>query len=161
VALVFLEYAVDAPLGGFFGFREGAYIRLSVLGIFVVCSMFVGKDRAPAYKAIAYVGLLVWFLSELGPRSYGAQLVSIAWSVQGATALVASLRNHSQSLQVAGLATLGLVAAKLLLVDLAQLDPIWRILMFMGFGAALLWLAYLVNRPRGHHIGGAEEPPVG
>jgi uncharacterized membrane protein len=74
-------------------------------------------------------------------------MVSIAWGLQGATALVMSTRSGSQSLQLVGLATLGLVAAKLLLFDLAQLDPGWRILMFFGFGVVLLGLAYLVNRP--------------
>ena len=43
-------------------------------------------------------------------------------------------------------ATLGLVAAKLLVVDMAQVDVIWRILLFMGFGAAFLGLSYLINR---------------
>ncbi len=148
VAVAFLSYAANAPLDGFLGLREGAFTRLGVLGLLVVGSMWVEEDAAPAYKGAAYVGLLVWFLSELGPRAYGAPLVSIAWSLQGATALVVALRNRSQPLQVAGLATLGLVAAKLLLFDLSQLDPVWRILLFMGFGAGLLGLAYLVNRPR-------------
>ena len=49
-------------------------------------------------------------------------------------------------MQLAGLVTLGIVAAKLLLVDMAQVDVIWRILLFMGFGAAFLGLSYLINR---------------
>ena len=43
---------------------------------------------------------------------------------------------------------IGALAGKLLLVDLAQLDPVWRILLFLGFGATLLGLGYLINRPR-------------
>ena len=148
VAVAFLYYAADAPIDGLLGLREGAYARLGVMGMFLVCSIFVEEENTSVYKRAAYVGLLVWFLSELGPKEYGAQLVSTAWSVQGATALVASRRTRSYALQIAGLATLGLVAAKLLLIDLSQLDPVWRILMFMSFGAALLALAYLVNRPR-------------
>lgn len=38
------------------------------------------------------------------------------------------------------------VAAKLLVVDMAQVDVIWRILLFMGFGAAFLGLSYLIKR---------------
>ncbi|MAW73955.1 MAG: hypothetical protein CME11_06855, partial [Gemmatimonadetes bacterium] len=147
VAWVFLYYAANAPLDGFLGLREDAFARLGVVGVFVGCSMLVEKNLAPRYRAAAYVGLLVWVLSEWGPKPYGAQLVSIAWSLQGATALVASVRNRSQPLQLVGLATLGLVAGKLLLFDLSQLDPVWRILMFFGFGASLLGLAYLVNLP--------------
>ena len=147
VAWAFLYYAANAPLDGFLGLREDAFARLGMVGVFVGCSMLVEKNLAPGYKAAAYVGLLVWVLSEWGPKPYGAQLVSIAWSLQGATALVASVRNRSQPLQLVGLATLGLVAGKLLLFDLSQLDPVWRILMFFGFGASLLGLAYLVNLP--------------
>ena len=147
VAWAFLYYAANAPLDGFLGLREDAFVRLAVLGIFVGCSMSVEKDHAPVYKAAAYIGLLAWVLSEFGPKPYGAQLVSIAWSVQGAITLVASVRKRSQPLQLVGLATLGLVAGKLLLFDLSQLEPVWRILMFLGFGAGLLGLAYLVNRP--------------
>jgi uncharacterized membrane protein len=146
-AVGFISFAGNAELGGFLGLREGALVRLAMLPILVLISSWVGAELAPRYRAAAYLGLLVWFLSEFASKSYGAQMVSIAWSLQGATALVASTRSGSQSLQLVGLATLGLVAAKLLLFDLAQLDPGWRILMFFGFGIALLGLAYLVNRP--------------
>ena len=149
VAMAFLSYAASAPLDGFLGLREEAFVRLGVLGMFVVGSMLVEEDLGPGYKGAAYIGLLVWFLSELATQPYGAQLVSIAWAAQGAVALVMSIRNRSQPLQLTGLATLGLVAGKLLLFDLTQLDPVWRILMFLGFGAGLLGLAYLVNLPRG------------
>jgi uncharacterized membrane protein len=147
VMIAFLVQAGDAPLDGFLGLRAGATIRLGVLAMLIVDATLAGDDAAPLYRAAAYVGLLVWFLSELGPRANGAALVSIAWALQGAVALVVSIRSRSQTLQLAGLATLGLVAGKLLLVDLARLDAVWRILLFFGFGVALLGLAWLVNRP--------------
>ncbi len=146
-AVGFISFAGSAGLGGFLGLREGAMVRLAMLPILVLISSRVGTEIAPRYRGAAYLGLLVWFLSEFASKSYGAQMVSIAWGLQGATALVMSTRSGSQSLQLVGLATLGLVAAKLLLFDLAQLDPGWRILMFFGFGVVLLGLAYLVNRP--------------
>jgi uncharacterized membrane protein len=146
-AVGFLSFAGDAELGGFLGLREGALVRLGMLPVSVAISWWVGADLAPRYRGGAYIGLLIWFLSEFAPKPYGAQVVSIAWSIQGAAALVMSTRSGSQTLQLVGLATLGLVAAKLLLFDLSQLDPGWRILMFFGFGIVLLGLAYLVNRP--------------
>ena len=45
-----------------------------------------------------------------------------------------------------GLGTLGLVAAKLLLVDMAELEAVWRILLFLGFGGGFLLLSYFINR---------------
>jgi uncharacterized membrane protein len=43
-----------------------------------------------------------------------------------------------------GLATLGLLVAKLLLFDLAGLASVWRVLLFMGLGAALVGLGYVL-----------------
>jgi uncharacterized membrane protein len=147
VGIGFLSLAGTAPLDGALGFREEAFARLGIVAMLGLVSLWTEKEGAQFYRAAAYVGLLVWFLSELGTRPNGTQMVSIAWSLQGATALVWSLRIDSQKLQLVGLGTLGLVAGKLLLVDLAQMDPFWRILMFLGFGVGLLSLAYVVRRP--------------
>jgi hypothetical protein len=40
---------------------------------------------------------------------------------------------------------------------MAQVDVVWRILLFMGFGAAFLGLSYLINRaaPGPNPVGGA------
>lgn len=145
--LSFLFFAANAPPGAM-GFREDALLRLGVLAMVALCAILVEKDLAPLYGGLAYVGLLVWFVSELGPRPNGTALVSIAWGMQGAVTLLVALRTRSSAAQVGGLLTLGLVAAKLLVVDLAQLDAVWRILIFLGFGGGLLGLAYLVNRPK-------------
>ena len=158
VAIVaFCMFAVNAPIHPDSFFREGAFVRLTVLALVAVCGLVVEPDAAPIYKGAAYVGLLVWLLSELAPQAHGAALVSIAWGVQGAAALLVSLATGSRPLQLGGLTTLGLVAAKLIVVDLSQLDAVWRILMFLGFGAVLLGLAYVMNRPssRGGNHGGA------
>ena len=46
-------------------------------------------------------------------------------------------------LRVCGLIALCLVVGKLLLVDVSQLEAVWRVLLFMGFGAIFLVLSYL------------------
>jgi len=144
-AVAFLLYCQFSELGGFLGLREGAFIRVGVLVLAVVTALWA-DDMAPVYRGAAYLGLLVWLGSELAPKPYGQALISIAWGVQGTVALLASLTRGSRMLQGAGLGTLGLVAGKLLLVDLAALGPVWRILLFLGFGVTLVGLGYLVNR---------------
>jgi len=155
-AVGFLQYAENAPWGtGLLGFREGVAFRMGILGLLALLPRWTTQGGGPWYRGSAYVGLLTLFWSELNLLALGPQLVTIAWSAQGAVALIVSVRRKSHILQLAGLGTLGLVAGKLLLVDLSQLDPAWRILMFFCFGVGLLGLAYLVNRPR---IGG--DPPT-
>jgi hypothetical protein len=154
VAVAFLAFAESSALDGPIGLREGAFLRMVVLALALVAALWT-EEFADFFRGAAYVGLLVWFLSELAYKSNGQALISIAWSLQGTAVLLASIRPKSQRLQITGLMTLGLVATKLILVDLAQLDPVWRILLFLGFGATLLGLGYLVNRPgerqgRGH-----------
>ena len=94
---------------------------------------------------MAYIGLLAWFLRELGSFSNGNGLVSIAWGLTGSILLAVGLRKNQLNIFKTGLATLVLVAIKLLIIDLANLDVIWRILIFMGFGGAFLFLSYWVK----------------
>ena len=103
------------------------------------------KQISKVYLLAAYLGFLAWFLRELGgfPDSNG--LVSIAWGVIGSTVLWVGLRKNQLDLFKVGLATLVLVAIKLLIVDFANLDVVWRILIFMGFGGAFLFLSYWIK----------------
>jgi len=55
---------------------------------------------------------------------------------------VAGLRRDHTYLIRGGVATLFLVVAKLFLWDLAALDPLWRVLLFLGFGGLFLLLSY-------------------
>jgi uncharacterized membrane protein len=143
-AAVFLSQSLAGGGGGYLGFHQGAVPHLGFLAMVVLAGSWAGR-RASVYRSAAYVGLLVWLFADLAPRPEGPALVSIAWAVQGVGALVTSRVRRSHAAQAAGLGTLGLVAAKLLLVDLSQLDPVWRILLFLGFGATLLGLGYWLN----------------
>jgi hypothetical protein len=132
---------------GPFGISAVAAASLLSIAVVALTSRLLAEPDRGVYRLLAYGLLLWWTAAELSPRSNGTALVSIAWGIQGATLLVASF-GRSQGGQVTALATLALVAMKLLVVDLAQLDVIWRILLFMGFGAAFLALGYLMRRPR-------------
>lgn len=153
-AVAFVLQSVTLPGQGILGLHEGALPHLAFLAVVAVAARWAGSS-ALLYRLGAYMGLLVWLLMELAPRPEGQALVSIAWALQGAAALVVSRIRRNPVAQTAGLATLALVAAKLLLVDLSQLDPLWRIFLFLGFGATLLGLGYWLNAP------GAEEGSPG
>jgi uncharacterized membrane protein len=157
VCLAFLPIAAASDPDGVI-LTEGAWARLGVLAMLLATSLLVRADMAGLYRLAAHVGLLVWFLLELDGLPNGVALVSVAWALQGALVLVGSIRRESPSLKVLGLATLGLVAAKLLLVDLSTVDAVWRIFLFLGFGTALLGLSWLIDRPRGRAPGGGTIP---
>jgi uncharacterized membrane protein len=143
----FIEVAVDRqgpnPLDGWGTASLGA-----IAVTFATSYVFTSPTLRTRYRLGAYAALLSWLLVELTPLSNGPALVSISWGLLGTLLLVLGWGRERRGLQQAGLATLGLTAGKLLLVDMAQLDVVWRILVFLGFGGAFLALSYMINHPR-------------
>ncbi|HEV2093408.1 MAG TPA: DUF2339 domain-containing protein [Rubrobacter sp.] len=117
---------------------------LVVVAAILACSWTVGGGKTVLlYRLAAHAALLAWFWRELGtlPGSPDAY-VTVAWGLIGAAMFVAGLRRDHAYLIKGGVATLFLVVAKLFLWDLAGLDPLWRVLLFLGFGGLFLLLSY-------------------
>ena len=94
------------------------------------------------YAIAAHVLFMGWLLSELSTLNEGQGYVTIAWGIYGALLLVIGLRRNHHRLRTVAVATLFAVVAKLFLVDLANIETIFRILLFMGFGGVFLALSY-------------------
>ena len=124
--------------------NTGGLTDLGVIILVLASSWFVEPRRTVnAYRVAAHAALLAWFCRELtflpgSPDAY----VTVAWGLTGAAMFVAGLRRDHAYLIKGGVATLFLVVAKLFLWDLAGLDPLWRILLFLGFGGMFLLLSY-------------------
>ncbi|MFO7528919.1 MAG: DUF2339 domain-containing protein [Marinobacter sp.] len=71
---------------------------------------------------------------------------SVVGMLYAIAAILYSGVNHSLRLYKAGMALLGLVIAKIFLIDMAGLQGFWRVAAFMGLGLALLGLAWLYRR---------------
>ncbi len=98
---------------------------------------------------VAYVGLLGWVVTVFGHMTQGQGQVSAIWSVLAAGLLAIALIRKSNKILQAGLATIGLVVAKLLTVDLAAVDTFWRVGLFFVIGSGLLALSYQLPRLMG------------
>lgn len=94
------------------------------------------------YGLAAHLALLAWLGRELSGFENGQGYVTISWGVYAAILLMLGLRLGQARLRQVALGTLILVVAKLFLVDLSELETIWRVLLFMGFGAVFLLLSY-------------------
>jgi uncharacterized membrane protein len=136
---------VGVASGSPFGMREMAALGAIVLA-FTTSFVFESAIPKRVYRIGAHVAFMVWLATQFSPMERGQELISLSWGSYGIVLLLLSLRMRERGVQAAGLVTLGIVAAKLLLVDMAQVDVIWRILLFMGFGGAFLGLSYLINR---------------
>ena len=98
-----------------------------------------------SYRILAHAALLVWLWRELSMLPAGDAYVSMAWGICGAGLLVLGLRRDNTYLVRSGMVTLFLVVAKLFLWDLAWVEAIWRVLLFMGFGGLFLFLSYYLR----------------
>ena len=100
-----------------------------------------------AYRVSAHVALLAFLWRELSvlPGSAGDALVTVAWGLYAAGLLVWGLRGDHAWLVRVGLATLFLVVGKLFFVDLAEVEAVWRVLLFLGFGGLFLALSYYLR----------------
>jgi uncharacterized membrane protein len=97
------------------------------------------------YRLAVHAALLAWLWRELAPLAGGAAYVSVAWSTYAVALLSAGLWLRLDLVQRTGLATLLVVVAKLFVVDLAALDAIWRIVLFLGIGAGFLLISFLLQ----------------
>lgn len=118
-----------------------AVIMLAVVATF----SFSSSNARIVYRVAAHVALLAWLWCELSPLANGEAYATISWGTYATLVLIAGLRTGRVWLVRGGLATLFLVAAKLLVVDLAEVEAVWRILLFLGFGGTFLALGFFLQ----------------
>jgi len=116
---------------------------LSVLAVgFIASFLFRSRRWVLGYRFFVHVGLMGWLWRELAPFDGGQGLATIAWGTYGLGLLLYGLRRAKGIVEKTGIATLFAVVAKLFLVDLAALHPLFRVLLFLGFGGVFLFLSY-------------------
>jgi uncharacterized membrane protein len=137
VRLLHPEEGVTAMLNGYA--LVNLLVIVSAVGLYKV--LRTGREIY-AYRLISHILLLGWFLSELTRSENGQGYVTIAWGIYSAALLVLGLIKDYRRARNLALITLFVVVGKLFLVDLANLEVLWRILLFMGFGGLFLFLSY-------------------
>ncbi|GEM_PF-2607683 len=95
------------------------------------------------YAGAAHLGVMVWAAASLGlPGLEMEPAVTAVWGALGIGEMVAARRVRSRAFTYLGFGTVLVAVAKLLLVDMASVEPVWRILSFAGFGVALAAVGY-------------------
>jgi uncharacterized membrane protein len=74
--------------------------------------------------------------------------LSILWTLYAFAAMAVGMRRHVAAFRIGAIALFGLTVAKVFLVDLSELDAIYRILSFLVLGAVLLAASFLYARYR-------------
>jgi uncharacterized membrane protein len=129
-----------------------AVTDLVVIGLIFASSFLqASRQETLVYRIAAHIAVLWLLWRELADMPDGNGYITLAWGAYGLGLLLAGvLLNRNRSLLTVALATLFLVVGKMLLIDLAALDAVWRILIFLGFGGLFLVLSYYFQRLVGH-----------
>jgi uncharacterized membrane protein len=96
---------------------------------------------------LTYLGSLLVIIDVLEP--IWPPLVTASYAVFGAALLIVSRRRGGEKLlrQMGGV-TMLIVVVRLLLVDMASVDTIWRVLLFLVCGAVFLFAGYRLQPTR-------------
>ncbi|MEL6982971.1 MAG: DUF2339 domain-containing protein, partial [Actinomycetota bacterium] len=139
LALIAVTWAATSTLAGLF---DPVSFGQLLANLFVVV-LLVGAaalhwrafdDRLSVLLiVVAWVGTLGWIASAFGHGAggQGQVIVSLLWSILAAAALVIGVRADQQIGRTIGIVTLGVVLVKLLTVDLAEVDTLWRVGLFL------------------------------
>ncbi len=174
--LTTLGALVEAMADGFVLTEAASYLIVLALTA-AICLSYPnsgkrrGTDRAWAmWLAVAsWVGLMMWTWAVLGQLSQGQMLVSLVYALMGTAALLVGRhlstvaddtpstslpdrllgRLPADATKVAGLGivTLAATVIKLVTVDLAAVDTLWRSLLFFVVGFGLLRVGLSLHGP--------------
>ncbi len=122
---------------------------LSDLAVLVAAAIVAFRSTSNTekwiYGGITHLCFLGLLYREFSFLENGQGIVTISWGAVAVIFFIYGLMQKESVLRILGSFTLLIVVAKLFLVDLAALETIWRVLLFMGFGALFLLLSYFFN----------------
>jgi uncharacterized membrane protein len=104
------------------------------------------------------VGLVLLVGAEVdghyAARGYADTALSIAWSALASALLAIGFLARRRTVRLAGLGLLGVVTAKIIVVDLAEASSLLRVASFFVLGSILIAASYAYHRLT------ARSPPV-
>lgn len=140
--LLLLAYGVPVLLALVLGrFDELIPKRWTQYGAVAALLLFTALEIRQLWQGSAMA--LQYGVSEGELYSY-----SIVGMVYAVAAILWSVRSNSEWLHKGGMALLGVVIAKIFLIDMSGLQGLWRVAAFMGLGLALLGLAWMYRKTR-------------
>ena len=130
---------------------------------FAISYLVSRRNEMLAYRIFAHAAVLAWVWRGMAQQFAGGQgYATIVWGAWGLALLLLAMRQGWPTAERVAIWTLLATVSKLFLVDLDRLDPLFRVILFLGFGAVFLYFSYALSaawRPRGP--GEPEPRPAG
>ena len=121
------------------GGRLAGAVALGALGF--------GALTAEVLRTVSAWGGLPWSADVLWTASVAQAALAVAWTLLALAVAVVAVRRQSRALWFFGAGVLGLVVAKLFLVDLSQAEALVRIGAFITVGTLVLLIGYRAPLP--------------
>jgi uncharacterized membrane protein len=96
------------------------------------------------FEALRAVDFMTAQVADLATAKQVA--LSVLWGAVGLAGVVVGFARGARPLRYAALGLLGVTLVKILLVDLAQVRPVYRILSFLAVGGLLLCVSFVYHR---------------
>jgi uncharacterized membrane protein len=126
--------------------RQVLQIRPSVLGL-----AGMAFATSATLRGVHHLANVDWN-DALGASSVAQMSLTVVWSVLGVVAWVWGSRRGQRLLWAAGAITMGVVLAKLLLVDRSHLGNLWGIASFIAYGLLCTVIGYFAPAPPRHAV---------
>ena len=117
------------------------------LPAFLPAALGLALASAMALRAVHHLAGVDWNLAELLDSNVGQASLSIVWTALGVLAWIAGSRRAWPALWWAGAVLLGIVLAKLIVIDRQFLSTVAGILSFLAFGLLSIVVGYLAPAP--------------
>jgi uncharacterized membrane protein len=98
-------------------------------------------------RTVAHYGNVPYQFDDLFASQFVQAMLSLVWSVSALLLMRYSARRAIRTGWIGGAVLLGVVVAKLFLVDLSNVGGVERIISFLGVGALMVGIGYLAPYP--------------
>ncbi len=123
-----------------------ALVDAVIIGIMVFCSFRAGHFFSVLYWLAAQLLLLMWLTRELDGLPQGTAWITGSWGLYAVLLLVFAVTRGSSLLRRTGVTLVIITLFKLFVVDMATVDAVWRIALFLGLGGVFLVISFWLPR---------------
>lgn len=136
---------VDRNVGLPFWNADGLLLALGV-GVLVGTGWTQVGGMRWLYFHTGLVAAMAMIYDQLQGAYLGEVLTTGLWGLMGVVYVAVGIAKDRGQMQVAGVLVMLATAGKLLFFDLDTVATIWRVILFMGFGAVLLGMSFVFSK---------------
>lgn len=127
-----------------FNLAESAAVAAVVVVVGIAAWLLKENEVWADSWSLPWILVLGWAAATFRDVPQGQMAVTLIWALTGASMVYAGASVQRRHVVAAGLLTLAVTAGKLVFVDLATVDVLWRAGLFFAVGAVFLRLGFVL-----------------